>query len=101
MLSAQEVASEAQKAYQAAQASLQNLLDSYKEKDQSYQVIDKDYQEAQTKMFDLMDHLKSKEARRQSLESIQKIIVISMQGLSPFFKMPNPFRELLALLVNT
>ena len=65
MLSAQEVASEAQKAYQAAQASLQNLLDSYKEKDQSYQVIDKDYQEAQTKMFDLMDHLKSKEARRQ------------------------------------
>ncbi|KHK21619.1 hypothetical protein, partial [Listeria monocytogenes] len=24
------------------------------------------------KMFDLMDHLKSKEARRQSLESIQK-----------------------------
>ena len=72
LLSAQEVASEAQKAYQAAQASLQNLLDSYKEKDQSYQVIDKDYQEAQTKMFDLMDHLKSKEARRQSLESIQK-----------------------------
>ena len=72
LLSAQEVASEAQKAYQAAQASLQNLLNSYKEKDQSYQVIDKDYQEAQTKMFDLMDHLKSKEARRQSLESIQK-----------------------------
>ncbi|MCE2117943.1 chromosome segregation protein SMC [Streptococcus thermophilus] len=72
LLSAQEVASEAQKAYQVAQASLQNLLDSYKEKDQSYQVIDKDYQEAQTKMFDLMDHLKSKEARRQSLESIQK-----------------------------
>lgn len=72
LLSAQEVASEAQKAYQAAQASLQNLLDSYKEKDQSYQVIDKDYQEAQMKMFDLMDHLKSKEARRQSLESIQK-----------------------------
>ena len=72
LLSAQEVASESQKAYQAAQASLQNLLDSYKEKDQSYQVIDKDYQEAQTKMFDLMDHLKSKEARRQSLESIQK-----------------------------
>ena len=72
LLSAQEVASEAQKAYQAAQASLQNLLDSYIEKDQSYQVIDKDYQEAQTKMFDLMDHLKSKEARRQSLESIQK-----------------------------
>ena len=72
LLSAQEVASEAQKAYQAAQASLQNLLDSYKEKDQSYQVIDKDYQAAQTKMFDLMDHLKSKEARRQSLESIQK-----------------------------
>lgn len=72
LLSAQEVASEAQKAHQAAQASLQNLLDSYKEKDQSYQVIDKDYQEAQTKMFDLMDHLKSKEARRQSLESIQK-----------------------------
>lgn len=72
LLSAQEVASETQKAYQAAQASLQNLLDSYKEKDQSYQVIDKDYQEAQTKMFDLMDHLKSKEARRQSLESIQK-----------------------------
>ena len=72
LLSAQEVASEAQKAYQAAQASLQNLLDSYKEKDQSYQVIDKDYQEAQTKMFDLMDRLKSKEARRQSLESIQK-----------------------------
>ena len=72
LLSAQEVASEAQKAYQAAQARLQNLLDSYKEKDQSYQVIDKDYQEAQTKMFDLMDHLKSKEARRQSLESIQK-----------------------------
>lgn len=72
LLSAQEVASEAQKAYQAAQASLQNLLDSYKEKDQSYQVIDKDYQEAQTKMFDLMDHLKSKDARRQSLESIQK-----------------------------
>ena len=72
LLSAKEVASEAQKAYQAAQASLQNLLDSYKEKDQSYQVIDKDYQEAQTKMFDLMDHLKSKEARRQSLESIQK-----------------------------
>ena len=67
LLSAQEVASEAQKAYQAAQASLQNLLDSYKEKDQSYQVIDKE-----TKMFDLMDHLKSKEARRQSLESIQK-----------------------------
>ena len=72
LLSAQEVASEAQKAHQAAQASLQNLLNSYKEKDQSYQVIDKDYQEAQTKMFDLMDHLKSKEARRQSLESIQK-----------------------------
>lgn len=72
LLAAQKVASEAQKAYQAAQASLQNLLDSYKEKDQSYQVIDKDYQEAQTKMFDLMDHLKSKEARRQSLESIQK-----------------------------
>ena len=72
LLSAQEVASEAQKAYQAAQARLQNLLDSYKEKDQSYQVIDKDYQAAQTKMFDLMDHLKSKEARRQSLESIQK-----------------------------
>ena len=72
LLSAQEVASETQKAYQAAQASLQNLLDSYKEKDQSYQVIDKDYQAAQTKMFDLMDHLKSKEARRQSLESIQK-----------------------------
>ena len=32
-------------------------------------------------MFDLMDHLKSKDARRQSLESIQKIILISMQGL--------------------
>ena len=70
-------------------------MDSYKEKDQSYQVIDKDYQEAQTKMFDLMDRLKSKEARRQSLESIQKIIVISMQGLSPFFKMPNPFRGII------
>ena len=72
LLSAQEVASEAQKAYQAAQASLQGLLATYKEKAQSYQAIDKDYQEAQKKMFDLMDYLKSKDARRQSLESIQK-----------------------------
>ena len=51
LLSAQEVASETQKAYQA---------------------LDKDYQEAQKQMFDFMDHLKSKDARRQSLESIQK-----------------------------
>ena len=72
LLSAQEVASETQKAYQAAQASLQNLLNIYKEKAQAYQTLDKDYQEAQKQMFDLMDHLKSKDARRQSLESIQK-----------------------------
>ena len=72
LLSAQEVASEAQKAYQAAQASLQSLLASYKEKAQAYQALDKDYQEAQKQMFDLMDYLKSKDARRQSLESIQK-----------------------------
>ena len=72
LLSAQEVASEAQKAYQAAQESLQNLLASYKEKAQTYQALDKDYQEAQKQMFDLMDYLKSKDARRQSLESIQK-----------------------------
>lgn len=72
LLSAQEVASETQKAYQAAQASLQNLLTIYKEKAQAYQTLDKDYQEAQKQMFDLMDHLKSKDARRQSLESIQK-----------------------------
>ena len=72
LLTAQEVVSQAQKAYQVAQASLQNLLATYKEKAQSYQVIDKDYQEAQKKMFDLMDHLKSKDARRQSLESILK-----------------------------
>lgn len=72
LLSAQEVASEAQKAYQAAQVSLQGLLATYKEKAQSYQALDKDYQEAQKKMFDLMDYLKSKDARRQSLESIQK-----------------------------
>ena len=72
LLSAQEVASEAQKAYQAAQESLQSLLVSYKEKAQAYQALDKDYQEAQKQMFDLMDYLKSKDARRQSLESIQK-----------------------------
>ena len=47
-------------------------LANYKEKAQAYQAIDKDYQEAQKQMFDLMDHLKSKDARRQSLESIQK-----------------------------
>ena len=72
LLSAQEVASETQKAYQAAQATLQSLLASYKEKAQAYQALDKDYQEAQKQMFDLMDYLKSKDARRQSLESIQK-----------------------------
>ena len=72
LLSAQEIASETQKAYQAAQESLQSLLANYKEKAQAYQAIDKDYQEAQKQMFDLMDHLKSKDARRQSLESIQK-----------------------------
>ena len=72
LLSAQEVASETQKAYQAAKESLQSLLASYKEKAQAYQALDKDYQEAQKQMFDLMDHLKSKDARRQSLESIQK-----------------------------
>ena len=88
LLSAQEVASETQKAYQAAQASLQSLLASYKEKAQAYQTLDKDYQEAQKQMFDLMDHLKSKDARRQSLESIQKIILISMQGLRLSFKRP-------------
>ena len=72
LLSAQEVASETQKAYQVAKESLQSLLASYKEKAQVYQAIDKDYQEAQKQMFDFMDHLKSKDARRQSLESIQK-----------------------------
>ena len=72
LLSAQEVASETQKAYQAAQATLQSLLASYKEKAQAYQALDKDYQEAQKQMFDLMDYLNSKDARRQSLESIQK-----------------------------
>ena len=71
LLSAQEVASETQKAYQVAKESLQSLLASYKEKAQVYQAIDKDYQEAQKQMFDFMDHLKSKDARRQSLESIQ------------------------------
>lgn len=101
LLSAQEVASETQKAYQAAQASLQNLLTIYKEKAQAYQTLDKDYQEAQKQMFDLMDHLKSKDARRQSLESIQKIILTSMQGLRLSFKTPNPFKGLLALSVNT
>lgn len=101
LLSAQEVASETQKAYQAAQASLQNLLTIYKEKAQAYQTLDKDYQEAQKQMFDLMDHLKSKDARRQSLESIQKIILTSMQGLRLSFKTPNPFKELLVQLVNT
>lgn len=95
------MASETQKAYQAAQASLQNLLNIYKEKAQAYQTLDKDYQEAQKQMFDLMDHLKSKDARRQSLESIQKIILISMQGLRLSFKTPNPFKELLVQLVNT
>ncbi|MCS5143813.1 hypothetical protein FQV31_26815, partial [Klebsiella pneumoniae subsp. pneumoniae] len=59
-------------AYQGDQASLQNLLNSYKEKDNAYQVIEKNYQKAQTKMFDLMDQLKSKDARRQSIESNQK-----------------------------
>ena len=52
-------------------------------------------------MFDLIDHLKSKDARRQSLESIQKIILTSMQGLRLSFKTPNPFKGLLALSVNT
>ena len=101
LLSAQEVASETQKAYQAAKESLQSLLASYKEKAQAYQTLDKDYQEAQKQMFDLMDHFKSKDARRQSLESIQKIIVISMQGLRLSFKMLKPFKELLVQLVNT
>ena len=47
LLSAQEVASETQKAYQVAKESLQSLLAGYKEKAQVHQAIHKDYQEAQ------------------------------------------------------
>ena len=52
-------------------------------------------------MFDLMDHLKSKDARRQSLESIQKNHSNFYAGVKAVLQTPNPFKELLVQLVNT
>ena len=72
LLQAQEVAGDMSKAYESAQDNLAELLANYKAKVQAYQALDRTYQEAQNTMFDVMDQLKSKEARRQSLEAIQK-----------------------------
>lgn len=72
LLIAQEEASDLKKAYTSAKASLEALLASYKEKARTLQDSEQDYQKAQAKMFDVMDQLKGKDARRQSLEAIQK-----------------------------
>lgn len=54
------------------------LLQNYQEGDKRVQELERDYQLNQERLFDLLDQ-KGKEARKASLESIQKVIVNSMR----------------------
>ncbi|MGT2933312.1 chromosome segregation protein SMC [Streptococcus catagoni] len=57
---------------EAKEAQLQDLLKSYQSLEREIQEDEVIYQQAQSQLFDILDQKKAKEARRASLESIQK-----------------------------
>ncbi|HEP1663177.1 TPA: chromosome segregation protein SMC [Streptococcus pyogenes] len=62
----------AQAHYKAQKEQVEMLLQNYQEGDKRVQELERDYQLNQERLFDLLDQKKGKEARKASLESIQK-----------------------------
>ncbi|HHJ0036355.1 TPA: chromosome segregation protein SMC, partial [Streptococcus pyogenes] len=62
----------AQAHYKAQKEQVEMLLQNYQEGDKCVQELERDYQLNQERLFDLLDQKKGKEARKASLESIQK-----------------------------
>ncbi|HHU3771327.1 TPA: chromosome segregation protein SMC [Streptococcus pyogenes] len=62
----------AQAHYKAQKEQVEMLLQNYQEGDKRVQELERDYQLKQERLFDLLDQKKGKEARKASLESIQK-----------------------------
>ncbi|MGT2928962.1 chromosome segregation protein SMC [Streptococcus dentasini] len=69
---AKEQAQMALAAFEAAKGNVKELLDSYQAQVQQARAISANYQDEQEKMFAIMDKIKEKEARKRSLEAIQK-----------------------------
>lgn len=58
--------------YQTHQEQVKSLLEDYQKTDKVIKDLESHYQEAQNRLFDILDQKKAKEARKSSLESIQK-----------------------------
>ncbi|MGT2745186.1 chromosome segregation protein SMC [Streptococcus phocae subsp. phocae] len=58
--------------YEMSQSEVSDLLNSYHQLETAIGTLEQRYQQEQTQLFDLLDQQKAKEARKNSLEAIQK-----------------------------
>ncbi|MGT2907568.1 chromosome segregation protein SMC [Streptococcus dentiloxodontae] len=72
LLLAKQAAKEGNEKLELAKEQVKLLLDDYQKANQAHQASEEHYQKSQTAMFELLDNIKGKEARKNSLEAIQK-----------------------------